>query len=217
MQESHYLACSLFSSQVSLYSDKSYQACACTSIILIAGTTLGLVGVEEALNQAGISVRMTYVSKEKLVKDMQFRGAISDFHPIKEHIMKSDYDPLLLRTNEDDLYGDGNNFEVQPCCISLMQAACLVSSPTYCSRAVPCMPCCLGAFAFGVILGLNVGTCLQLATLRSAAEVWEFIDAETERRKQQAESAVTEQKAAKGLAPSQKTWIARPWQSLVCN
>lgn len=70
------------------------------------------MGVEEALNQTGIAVRMTYVIKEKLVKDMQFRGAISDFHPIKEHIMKSDYDPLLLRTNEDDLYGDGNNFEV---------------------------------------------------------------------------------------------------------
>ena len=55
---------------------------------------------------------MTYVSKEKLMKDMQFRGAISDFHPIKEHIVKADYDPLLLRSNVDDLYGDGNNFEV---------------------------------------------------------------------------------------------------------
>ena len=55
---------------------------------------------------------MTYVSKEKLTKDMQFRGAISDFHPIKEHILNSDYDPLLLRANPDDLYGDGNNFEV---------------------------------------------------------------------------------------------------------
>lgn len=75
------------------------------------------MGVDLALNQQGIAVRMTYVSKEKLVKDMQFRGAISDFHPIKEHIMKSDYDPLLLRTNEDDLYGDGNNFEVSFACL----------------------------------------------------------------------------------------------------
>lgn len=85
----------------------------------VSGTTLGLVGVEEALNQTGIAVRMTYVSKEKLVKDMQFRGAISDFHPIKEQIMKSDYDPLLLRTNEDDLYGDGNNFEVWLCSLMI--------------------------------------------------------------------------------------------------
>ena len=70
------------------------------------------MGVDEALAaQAGAAVPMTYVSKEKLTKDMQFRGAISDFHPIKEHIINSDYDPLLLRGNPDDLYGDGNNFE----------------------------------------------------------------------------------------------------------
>ena len=78
------------------------------------GTTLGLIGAAEALaGQTGAAVPMTYVSKEKLLKDMQFRGAISDFHPIKEHIVNADYDPLLLRSNDDDLYGDGNNFEVK--------------------------------------------------------------------------------------------------------
>ncbi|KAL3133575.1 hypothetical protein ABBQ38_007422 [Trebouxia sp. C0009 RCD-2024] len=107
---------------------------------------------------------MTYVSKEKLLKDMQFRGAISDFHPIKEHIVNADYDPLLLRSNNDDLYGDGNNYE--------------------------------------------------LATSRTAAEIWEFIDAETERREQQAESAAVEQKGAKALPPSKRSWAARPWQCL---
>ncbi len=72
-----------------------------------------MVGVEEALAaQSSAAVAMTYVSKEKLTKDMQFRGAISDFHPIKEHIINADYDLLLLRSNVDDLYGDGNNFEV---------------------------------------------------------------------------------------------------------
>ena len=82
------------------------------------GTTLGLVGVEEALAaQSGPAIPMTYISKEKLTKDMQFRGAISDFHPIKEHILNADYDPLLLRSNVDDLYGDGNNFEVFVTCI----------------------------------------------------------------------------------------------------
>ncbi len=74
--------------------------------------------VEEALAaQTGPAIPMTYVSKEKLTKDMQFRGAISDFHPIKEHILNADYDPLLLRSNVDDLYGDGNNFEVFATCI----------------------------------------------------------------------------------------------------
>lgn len=56
---------------------------------------------------------------------------------------------------------------------------------------------------------------MQLATLRSAAEIWEFIDAETERRKQQAESAAVEQKGVKALPPSKRSWAARPWQCLV--
>lgn len=43
---------------------------------------------------------------------VQFQGAISDFHPIKAAVQAADYDPLLIRLNEDDLYGDGNNFEV---------------------------------------------------------------------------------------------------------
>lgn len=85
-----------------------------SDVLFLSGTTLGLVGAAEALaGQTGAAVSMTYVSKEKLLKDMQFRGAISDFHPIKEHIVNADYDPLLLRSNDDDLYGDGNNFEVK--------------------------------------------------------------------------------------------------------
>ena len=55
---------------------------------------------------------------------------------------------------------------------------------------------------------------MQLATLRSAAEIWEFIDAETERRKQQTESAAGEQKGSKTL-PTKPSWAARPWQCLV--
>lgn len=55
----------------------------------------------------------------------------------------------------------------------------------------------------------------QLATSRTAAEIWEFIDAETERRKQQAESAAVEQKGEKALPPSKRSWAARPWQCLV--
>jgi hypothetical protein len=27
-------------------------------------------------------------------------------------VQAADYDPLLIRLNEDDIYGDGNNFEV---------------------------------------------------------------------------------------------------------
>lgn len=53
------------------------------------------------------------LAKEKILSDIQFRGAISDFHPIKTKIQNSDYDPLLIKSNEEDRYGDGNNFEVK--------------------------------------------------------------------------------------------------------
>jgi hypothetical protein len=51
----------------------------------------------------------------------QFQGAISDFHPIKESIKAADYDPLLIRANEDDAYGDGNNFEVAVAQVRVLQ------------------------------------------------------------------------------------------------
>lgn len=57
-------------------------------------------------------VLQSEVPKEKLLGDVQFRGAISDFHPFKQKLMGADYDPLIFRINEDDIYGDGNNFEV---------------------------------------------------------------------------------------------------------
>ena len=52
------------------------------------------------------------VAKEKLLHDIQFRGAISDFHPLKAKLTEVDYDPVMFRLNNDDLFGDGNNFEV---------------------------------------------------------------------------------------------------------
>lgn len=58
-------------------------------------------------------MRTEYVPKEKLLGDIQFRGAISDFHAIKPQIADADYDPLLIRYNDNDIYGDGNNFEVE--------------------------------------------------------------------------------------------------------
>ncbi len=67
---------------------------------------------------------MACVSRDKLAHDIQFRGAISDFHPIKNAVMGADYDPLMLRSNPDDVYGDGNNFEV---CTAAKQSASLLS------------------------------------------------------------------------------------------
>ena len=60
----------------------------------------------------GPELLLKRVEKEVIVKDIQFRGAISDFSAAKKEIGKADYDNLLIRYNEDDIYGDGNNFEV---------------------------------------------------------------------------------------------------------
>lgn len=52
------------------------------------------------------------IPKEVLLEDMRFRGAISDFHIIKQRVMDADYDTLVFRANDDDVYGDGNNWMV---------------------------------------------------------------------------------------------------------
>ena len=73
-----------------------------------AGTTLKLVGIEDM----GPELLLKRVEKEVIVKDINFRGAISDFSSAKKEIAKADYENLLIRYNEDDIYGDGNNFEL---------------------------------------------------------------------------------------------------------
>lgn len=79
--------------------------------IFLTGTTTELVGLVPA-DDTSSSSRSTYVPKEKLLGDIQFRGAISDFYSIKQKVIDADYDPILIRRNEDDVYGDGNNYEV---------------------------------------------------------------------------------------------------------
>jgi hypothetical protein len=60
------------------------------------------------------------VKKRVILDDVRFRGAISDFHCLKESLIKDekinkavfDEDFFTLRRNEEDKYGDGNNFEI---------------------------------------------------------------------------------------------------------
>jgi hypothetical protein len=76
------------------------------------GNTAAAMGLADLSSRGATPQLMAPVPKEKLLADVQFQGAISDFHPIREFIKAADYDPLLIRVNEDDLYGDGNNYEV---------------------------------------------------------------------------------------------------------
>lgn len=55
---------------------------------------------------------MGFVPKQKVQKDVQFRGAISDLYSIRGDVANLDYDPVALRSNPQDTFGDGNNFEV---------------------------------------------------------------------------------------------------------
>ena len=64
------------------------------------------------LEDMGPSLLLKKVSKETLLGDVQYRGAISDFTVVKKQITKADYSELWIRYNEDDVYGDGNNFEL---------------------------------------------------------------------------------------------------------
>lgn len=73
-------------------------------------------GTVEAMGLAGLNAKTSQligvIPREKLLADIQFQGAISDFHPIKDALKAADYEDIIIRLNEDDLYGDGNNFEV---------------------------------------------------------------------------------------------------------
>ena len=52
----------------------------------------------------GPELLLKRVQREKVMGDIQFRGAISDFTVIKKQIAEADYDDLLVRYNEDDIY-----------------------------------------------------------------------------------------------------------------
>ena len=60
----------------------------------------------------GPELPMKTVAKELITGDIQFRGALSCFEPARSAIEAADYDPILLRYNPDDTYGDGANFEL---------------------------------------------------------------------------------------------------------
>lgn len=73
-------------------------------------------GTVEAMGLSGLGSKsgqlVATVQRDKLLSDIQFQGAISDFHCIKDAVKAADYEELLLRINADDTYGDGNNYEV---------------------------------------------------------------------------------------------------------
>ena len=84
---------------------------------------------------------------------MHCRGAISDLHAFKARIQEANYNPLCFRINEDDIFGDGTNFQVGlGVCLLVCQKAQRL--PVYVCMYV-CMYVCLCACAF-----MSVRVCL---------------------------------------------------------
>jgi hypothetical protein len=80
--------------------------------IFITGTSLELLKCSELAGTEVPHGATAELSKETILGDVQFRGAISDFYAYKAQITDADLDPLVLRVNATDMYGDGNNFEL---------------------------------------------------------------------------------------------------------
>lgn len=85
----------------------------CRSLNHLAGTTLDILGIKQ-LSSAKVPT-VGFVPKQKVQKDVQFRGAISDLYSIRGDVANLDYDPVAFRSNPQDTFGDGNNFEVGCC------------------------------------------------------------------------------------------------------
>lgn len=80
--------------------------------VFLTSTTLDLIKCSHLAGQDVAQGTAAPVSKEVIIGDIQFRGAISDFYAFKAAIIDGDLEELLLRVNANDVYGDGNNFEL---------------------------------------------------------------------------------------------------------
>jgi dynein intermediate chain 3, axonemal len=80
--------------------------------VFLTATTLQLLHIPHLADTAIAHMSTATLEKEKILGDIQFRGAISDFHAYKQAIVDGDAEPFVLRVNAADTYGDGNNFEL---------------------------------------------------------------------------------------------------------
>jgi hypothetical protein len=72
------------------------------------------------------SVNSAVIERRELVELSLCRGAISDFHAFKAKIVEADCDQICFRINEDDIFGDGNNFQVRPHAATMLRTAATI-------------------------------------------------------------------------------------------
>lgn len=80
--------------------------------LFITSTSLELLKCPELAGTTVPHGTSAQMSKDVIMGDIQFRGAISDFYAFKQQISEADAEILVLRVNAADAYGDGNNFEL---------------------------------------------------------------------------------------------------------
>ena len=95
--------------------------------LFVTDKTKELVGADDLGPGEGQTLYKE-VAKDVIMEDIRFRGAISDFKDWQKHIEKADSDTILLRDNDDDTFGDGNNLEI--CCLAA-SAAILLANRDY--------------------------------------------------------------------------------------
>ena len=78
--------------------------------LFLTDTTLDRVGIPDLNDESEVLHR--FVEKDVILKDISFRGKISDFQVIKSEIEKAEVDSVIIRANVDNVYGDDNNYEV---------------------------------------------------------------------------------------------------------
>lgn len=75
--------------------------------LFLTAATLKIVEIDESAAQQGMLV---LVNRQKVLDDIQFRGAISDFTAAKKQIEKLDSEMMAMLYNPNDKFGDGNNW-----------------------------------------------------------------------------------------------------------
>jgi dynein intermediate chain 3, axonemal len=80
--------------------------------LFLTSTSLELLKCPELVGTTVPHGTSAKLSKDVILGDVQFRGAISDFYQFRQQISEADAETLVLRANATDVYGDGNNFEL---------------------------------------------------------------------------------------------------------
>eukprot|EP00164_Ancoracysta_twista_P005181 GFYU01007080.1.p1 GENE.GFYU01007080.1~~GFYU01007080.1.p1 ORF type:complete len:818 (+),score=272.16 GFYU01007080.1:105-2558(+) len=74
--------------------------------LFLTATTQQMFALEGGENPVTKDDYMRYIPKADILKDIQFRGAISDFHAVKKKLEEWKQDDVLVCFDDDEIYGE---------------------------------------------------------------------------------------------------------------